>query len=268
MLHKKPKILLASDSTVQSYEESNYPQTGWGQVLIQYFKGEESYSDSQVINCSYEQARCYESESIIIENRAIGGRSSRSFIEEGKFNQLLEVIDPSDYLFVQFGHNDATIERPNRYVSVEDFPSYITRYIKACSDKEATCVLVTPVARRNPDETGKFSISFNGYREAMIQLSKEYNIPLLDLGKYTTNYLEKYGVEETKELFMWLAPNEYPEGEHKDGLSDNTHLQLRGAKAYANILAHLIATYDTDDKLDSLKEIVAPKPIVPFISIP
>lgn len=268
MLHKKPKIFLASDSTVQSYEKSTYPQTGWGQVLIEYFKGGEHYNDWHVPNCSYEQARCYESDSIIIENRAIGGRSSRSFIEEGKLEELLEVIEPTDFLFVQFGHNDATIERPNRYVSVEDFPSYITPYMNSCREKNVTCVLVTPVARRNPDETGNFSISFNGYREVMMHLGKKHNIPVLDLGKYTTDYLNRYGVEESKELFMWLAPNEYPEGDYKEGLSDNTHLQLRGAKAYANILAHLIAAYDKDDKLDSLKNIIVPKPIVPFISIP
>lgn len=268
MLHQKPRIFLASDSTVQSYEKSSYPQTGWGQVLIEYFQGGDHYSDLQVLNCSYPQARCYESKSIIIENRAIGGRSSRSFIEEGKFDDLLTVLKPSDYLFVQFGHNDATIERPNRYVSVEDFPNFIIPYIKACYEKDVTCVLITPVARRNPDESGRFSISFNGYREVMLQLSKEYNIPVLDLGKYTADYLHKYGVEESKELFMWLAPNEYPEGDYKEGLSDNTHLQLRGAKAYANILVHLIATYDKDDKLDPLKNIIVPGPIVPFINIP
>lgn len=268
MLYKKPRIFLASDSTVQSYEETYYPQTGWGQVFIQYFKGEDDIKEASALNCSYEQARCYESESIIIENRAIGGRSSRSFIEEGKFDELQKVLKPFDFLFVQFGHNDATIERPNRYVSAYDFPCYITRYIKACNEKDATCVLITPVARRNCDETGKFSISFNEYREVMIHLSKEYNIPLLDLGKYTMAYCEKYGIQESKELFMWLAPNEYPDGAYQEGLSDNTHLQRKGAKAYANILAHLIAAYDKDTKLDRLKEIITPKPLIPFIDIP
>lgn len=265
MVSKKPRIFLASDSTVQSYEKTFYPQTGWGQVFIEYFLGGNDYTDSPITNCSYGQARCYENESIIIENRAIGGRSSRSFIEEGKFDELIDAILPNDFLFVQFGHNDATIERPNRYVSAEDFPSYITRYIDACREKGVTCVLVTPVARRNCDETGKFSISFNDYREAMITLSKEHNLPLLDLGKYTTDYCAKYGLEESKELFMWLAPNEYPDGPHADGLSDNTHLQLKGATAYANILAHLINTYDSDHQLDVLKNIIQPKPLVPEI---
>lgn len=264
----KPKIFLASDSTVQSYEETFYPQTGWGQVFIQYFLGGTDYTDSSIADCSYSLARCYENESVIIENRAIGGRSSRSFIEEGKFDELIDAAKPNDFLFVQFGHNDSTIERPNRYVSVEDFPSYITRYIDACREKDVTCVLVTPVARRNCDETGKFSISFNDYRKVMISLSREHNIPLLDLGKYTTDYCAEYGNEESKELFMWLAPNEYPDGAYANGLSDNTHLQLRGAKAYANILAHLIASYHIDDKLDVLKALIDPKALVPYIPIP
>lgn len=265
MASKKPRIFLASDSTVQSYEKTFYPQTGWGQVLINFFQGGNDYSDLPIANCSYEQARCYESESIIIENRAIGGRSSRSFIEEGKFDQLLEAIRPNDFLFVQFGHNDASIDRPNRYVSVEDYPSYITRYIDACRERNVTCVLVTPVARRNCDATGNFSISFNEYREVMITLSKEHHLPLLDLGKYTTEYCSQYGIEASKELFMWLAPNEYPDGPYADGLSDDTHLQLKGATAYANILAHLIKSYETDHQLDALKNIIQPKPLLPRI---
>jgi lysophospholipase L1-like esterase len=268
MIFRKPKIILASDSTVQSYDEIYYPQTGWGQVFIQYFKDNHTVLDSPVINCSYEQARCYESESVIIENRAIGGRSSRSFIEEGKLTEIKEALAPCDYLFVQFGHNDATKERPNRYVSAKDFPNYIISYIKVCMAKNATCVLVTPVARRNCEEFGEFSISFQEYRKVMIDLSEEYSVPLLDLGKYTTEYCRRYGVDESKELFMWLEPNEYPVGAYKEGIQDNTHLQLKGAKAYANILAHLIMAYENDNKLDSLKEIIAPIPLIPYIDIP
>lgn len=254
---KKTHIYLASDSTVQSYDEIYYPQTGWGQVIIDFLNHGDFIEVSQAKSCSYSLAKRYETKKVVIENRSIGGRSSRSFLEEGKFDELLQVLDKGDYLFVQFGHNDATIERPNRYVSVDDFPLYIQKYIDACSEKEATCVLVTPVARRNCDENkGEFKISFAAYRDAMIKISAEQNIPLLDLGYHSYEYLKTLGVNKSKELYMWLEPNEYPDGAYKEGLKDNTHLSRKGALIYANILVELIRKYNKDSKLDSIKKLI------------
>lgn len=255
---KKTHIYLASDSTVQSYAKTYYPQTGWGQVFVQFFKNSDHIEVSQPTSCSYSLAKRYETDSLVIENRSIGGRSSRSFIEEGKLDELLQVIEAGDYLFVQFGHNDASIDRPNRYVSVEDFPLYIQKYIDACKERNVTCVLVTPVARRNCDENnGEFKISFSGYRDAMIRISEEQNIPLLDLGYHSYEYLKSTGIEESKELYMWVEEGEYPDGAHKDGLKDNTHLSRKGALIYAEILTKLILAYNKDSQLDEIKALLS-----------
>ena len=165
-----PRIYLVSDSTVQSYEKHFYPQTGWGQVFCQFFKNGERFKEYAPENCTYSQARVYELPEVVIENRSIGGRSAKSFYEEGKLDQVLEEICPEDYMFVQFAHNDATAIRPNRYIPAEDFPFYLQRYIDACRRRGAHCVFVTPVTMRVLEEDGSNRLCFAGYREQMLKM--------------------------------------------------------------------------------------------------
>ncbi len=256
---EKPHVFLISDSTVQSYNKSFYPQTGWGQVFYQYFKGAEEYQVYRSENALYGLAKTYETEYVAVENRAIGGRSARSFYEEGKLDQALEVICPGDFMFVQFAHNDNSNIRPNRYISTEDYPAWLRVYIEACRRRGVQCVLVTAVTMRIIDENGRFQIAFNNYREKMIETAKAENLPLLDLGLRSTQYLQEIGEEESKNIYLWVAEGEYPDGAFAAGVSDRAHLQEYGAKVYANIVAQMIAEYDADDRLDVLKELVIPK---------
>ena len=180
----KPTVFVASDSTVQTYDEYYYPQTGWGQVLSSYFG--ELVEERECDACGYSQSQTYETESVIVENRSIGGRSSKSFIDEGKFDDILEDIKPGDYLLVQWGHNDSTYSRPNRYVSADDFAKWIMMYVDGAYQRGATPVLVTPVARYsyNADANGNlisFASNFESYRQIMLSLAKEHNIPYVDL---------------------------------------------------------------------------------------
>ncbi len=237
---KKPTLFLVSDSTVQYYEECFFPQTGWGQVLCNEFIGSENLVEHEADNCSYPQARVYELPEIIIENRSIGGRSSRSFIEEGKFEEIVNVLDENDYMMVQFGHNDSTLTRPERYVSSEDFHIYIQKYIDVCKEKAAQCILVTPVARRNCADTEHFEISFKEYRDVMISMAGEQNLPLIDLGRVSTEYLNSIGSEESKKLYLHAKKGEYPNGDYSEGVSDDTHLSEYGAKIYAHMVSDLI----------------------------
>lgn len=256
---EKPKVFLVSDSTVQSYEKRFYPQTGWGQMFYQFFKGAEEYKEYRAEHSTYSLCRTYELPEIAVENRSIGGRSARSFYDEGKLDQVLEILCPGDYMFVQFAHNDATAIRPNRYIAPEEFPFFIQRYIDGCNRRGAQCVLVTPVAMRNCGDDGVFHISFNAYREKMIQIAKEQRLPLLDLGARSTAYLNEIGAEESKNIYLWAAEGEYPDGAYAAGVSDKAHLQEYGAKVYANMVAEMIQEYDEDDKLDALKVLIAPR---------
>ena len=118
---------------------------------------------------------------------------------------------------------------------------------------------MTAVTMRIFDEEGKFRIAFNDYRQKMMQTAEEENLPLLDLGLRSTQYLNEIGEEESKNIYLWVAEGEYPDGAYAAGVSDRAHLQEYGAKVYANIVAKMIAEYDADDRLDALKAVIRPK---------
>ena len=261
----KPTIFVASDSTVQTYDSYYYPQTGWGQVLSTYFG--EFVEERECDTCGYSQSQTYETANVIVENRSIGGRSSKSFIDEGKFDDILEDIKPGDYLLVQWGHNDATYSRPNRYVSADDFEKWMMVYVNGALERGATPVLVTPVARysytTNPDGSlNSFASNFEAYRQVMLRLAAQYNIPYVDLTQRSIDVCNSFGIEGSKMLFLKLAAGEVSTGAYAGGVDDSTHLQYYGALKFAQCVAEGIVDYadgrvdNTTDKLDSLADLI------------
>lgn len=262
---EKPHLFLVSDSTVQSYERHFYPQTGWGQVFWQFFRGARQCREYPAEHCDYPQGRAYELPRLVIENRSIGGRSAKSFYEEGKLDQILEVICPGDYMFVQFAHNDSTAIRPNRYIAPENFPFYLQRYVDACRRRGVCLVFVTPVTMRVLEEDGRNQLCFAAYREQMLQLAKKEGLPLLDLSARSTEYLNKIGYEASRQLYLWFEEGRYPDGAYAGGVSDKCHLQEYGAKIYADMVSQLLSECAEGIGVDELKTLVAP---VPLESIP
>ena len=258
---EKPHVFLVSDSTVQSYEKRSYPQTGWGQVLCQFFRGAEQCRISPIKWNGQNVGKIYELPELAIENRAVAGRSARSFYDEGRLDQIMEELCPGDYMFVQFAHNDDNVLRPNRYIAPEEFPAFLKRYLDACERRGAQCVFVTPVTMMVTDEDGKFQIAFNKYREKMMELALERKVPLLDLGERSTAYLNEIGMEESKQIYLWAEEGEYPDSTYAAGVSDKAHLQEYGAKVYANLVVKLMMEYAADDRLDALKKLAIPREV-------
>lgn len=238
----KPTLYLASDSTVQTYEKGEYPKTGWGQTLAEFFG--DTVTEEKADNCTYGQSRRYVTENVVVENRAIGGRSSKSFVEEGKLDDLLEDVKAGDYLFIQWGHNDATAVRPNRYVSPENFAQWLMYYVDGARQRGAVPVLVTPVARYSQTD-GIFNISFGAYRDVMFKLAQEQGIAIVDLGKASTDLCTQFGAEGAKSFFMKLAAGEYEN--YPGGSNDDTHLQYYGAYKFAQCVAKGILDSENAD---------------------
>lgn len=211
-------VYIASDSTAQTYNSRYYPQAGWGQKLSSFL-----------------------SSNIAVANHAIGGRSSRSFIEQGRLAAIHQVIRAGDYLFVQFGHNDATVGNPERYTSPADYKEYLRNdYIRATRARGATPVVVTPVSRRSYNaSTGKFNVSFPAYVDAAKAVAREEGAPLVDLAAASRVYLDGVGIEGSKGIFLWLAAGQYPN--FPNGVQDNTHFQERGAVEMARLVSRAVA---------------------------
>jgi lysophospholipase L1-like esterase len=210
-----PTIYIASDSTAQTYNSSSYPMAGWGQKLGGYFDANTT-----------------------IANHAIGGRSSRSFIEQGRLTTILNAIKPGDYLFVQFGHNDASTGNPERYTSPADYKMYLRdHYMAGATARGATPVLLTPVNRLDYNSsTGRFNESFATYAARVHELVRETGVALIDLGARSRTYLNSIGYDRARwEVFMHLRSGQYPN--YPNGLADSTHFQDNGANQMARLVA-------------------------------
>ncbi|MCQ2193052.1 MAG: GDSL-type esterase/lipase family protein [Paludibacteraceae bacterium] len=202
------KVFLIGDSTVCDYKESQFPMTGWGQVLKYFFNG-----------------------NIQIVNHAIGGRSSRSFREQGRWNTVLKALAPGDFVFIQFGHNDRDNSKKERYTPVNDYKLRLDSFVTEARAKGAIPVLVSPMvmnAWKNNEMRNVFTESGNDYRGAMAEVAKARNCPFVDLNMRSFNYFKQFNSTFLARFYY----NNYAAGEYanyKDGNSDNTHFQEMGA---------------------------------------
>jgi lysophospholipase L1-like esterase len=203
-------VFVAGDSTAATYAGYEAPRAGWGQAL-----GEFLAKDVEVVN------------------QAWSGASSKSFVEAGLLDELLEGIEPGDYLLVSFGHNDSkTDERgTDPYTTYQD---YLELYIDGARERGAHPVLVTPVERRRFDAAGAVRTSHGQYPDAMRQLAEREDVPLVDLTALSLQRWAALGPVGTTEEFLHLAPGEHPN--YPAGVVDNTHFQARGAIELARLV--------------------------------
>jgi len=205
-------VYLAGDSTAASYSSSFAPRAGWGQVFNRYF---DNY--------------------VVVINEAKAGRSSKSFIKEGRLKSILKQIEKGDYLFIQFGHNDQIRKDPNRFtMPYSSYKRYLKLYIDGARAKQAIPVLVTPVERRSFTNEGIARNTHGEYPNAMKELGLEEHVPVIDLTAKSKNLFQELGPEKTKDVFLWLDAGEkekYPKGVH-----DNTHFQKAGAEKISRLV--------------------------------
>ncbi len=199
-------IFMVGNSTMadKPYKNGN-PEKGWAQVFPLYFK-----------------------EGIKIENHAKNGRSTKSFLTEGRWAAVLYKMRTGDYVIIEFGHNDSRKDNPERYAEANtDYRLNLIKMIEEARSKGGIPVLATPIVRRRFDKNGIFYDTHGDYPKVVRELAAEYKVPLLDLHKKTTELLIQYGEKRSEQLFLIIKPGEYkslPEG--KD---DNTHLSANGA---------------------------------------
>ena len=210
-------VYVVGDSTVQTYKDNVYPQTGWGQVLGYFF----------------------DASKVKVLNYAIGGRSSRTFIEEGRLDEVKGKLQKGDYLFVQFGHNDRDYSKAARYVEPSQFSGYIQKYVDAGKAKGANVVLVSPMNLNGSRNV--FSTGSNNYdaRGMMQTVAKNNKIPFVDLNMksyntYNTTY-KSMPDYVTRYLYKKLEKGEYPN--FPDGVNDGTtHFQEMGSMGHAQMI--------------------------------
>ena len=208
----KITVYLIGDSTMADKELIAYPETGWGMPFHYFF-------DSTVT----------------VDNRAKNGRSTRTFIEEGRWQPVVDNLHEGDYVLIQFGHNDE-VPTKKSFTTEEQFTVNLTRFVTESRNKKAIPVLITPVARRKFDSTGKIEETHAVYTQLVKNVAKKYGVPLIDLDEESQQLLQQLGPETSKYLYNYLSPGENPH--YPDGREDNTHFSELGARKMAEIVLH------------------------------
>ncbi len=203
-------IFICGDSTAQTYDPGETRMVGWGQVLGEYLPG------------------------AVICNHAKAGRSTKSFLKEGRLQELDGKIQPGDLLLIQFAHNDEN-EKPERHT--EPWTSYtenLAVFVDFARERGAVPVLLTPICMR-VWENGILQETHGEYKDAMHALAREMQVPLADVYRDSFRIVEAAGEENSKAFFMHFRKGEDPL--YPDGLSDNAHTRRAGAEQFAACIA-------------------------------
>ena len=211
-LAQKPTIYGIGDSTMANkIKPDENPERGWGQMLPLFFN-----------------------DNITIDNRAVNGRSTRSFIAEKRWDAIYKILKPGDYVFIQFGHNDAKEKDSLRYTNPHTaYRHNLIRFVKESREKGATPIIFSSIARRNFNENGVLISTHGDYTMEARLVAQEYNVTFIDLEYYTELLEQSYGPEKSKQLHLHYKAGEIPY--YKEDKADDTHLNVKGATEIAKI---------------------------------
>ena len=216
--HMTHSLFIAGDSTAALKGASEKPMTGWGEYLQSYF-----------------------GTAIRVDNRAINGRSTKSYIADGRLDAIKRDFQAGDFLFIQFGHNDEKKEDPSRYTDPEtDYRLNLIQFIESARQLGGTPVLLTSVSRRrfNPDGQPD-PLAVGPYPSIMRQVAEQTQTALLDIFAASQQLYLTLGAEQSKTLFMHLPEQEHPN--YPNGLVDDTHFSEEGARQIAKLVAQSIS---------------------------
>jgi lysophospholipase L1-like esterase len=210
-LQKTPiHIFMIGDSTMADKDPKAEPERGWGQAL---------------------QA-CFD-DTAKVSNHAVNGRSSKSFLDEGRWQTVLNSLQSRDYVIIQFGHNDEKPDAARHTNPYTTYKSNLEKYVTDTRAKGAFPILCTPIVRRKFDEKGVLVDTHGEYPDAVRQAAKDLKVHLLDLQLKTKTLVSELGPDKSKSLFLHAPPGAY--ANRPDGVQDDTHLNPEGAAAVARM---------------------------------
>jgi lysophospholipase L1-like esterase len=217
----QPTLFIAGDSTAAIKGGAEKPMAGWGEFLQPYF------------GCQ-----------LTVENHAINGRSTKSFLAENRLDYIEKCMKSGDYLFIQFGHNDQKKEDPTRYTHpYTQYSQNLLHYIEAAHRHHAIPVLLTSVSRRKYNEAGELDPqSVGDYPMVTREVAASTNTALLDIFTASQELYCQLGKIANKQLFMHLGPLQHPN--YPGGITDNTHFSLEGAGQIAKLVVTAISQND------------------------
>ncbi|WP_323171674.1 rhamnogalacturonan acetylesterase [Natrialba sp. PRR66] len=213
-------VHLIGDSTMAEKAASERPETGWGTPF----------------------AYCLD-DSVTVENHARNGRSTRTFLEEGRWKPVVRRLGENHYVFVQFGHNDE-VPSKEQHTTEEQFVTNLEKFAEETRECGATAVFLTPIARRHFDEDGELKDTHRVYSELIRDVARARDVPLIDADERSQSLLGELGPERSKSLYNHLPPGEHPN--YPDGVADNTHFSESGARQMADLVLDGVEALDLE----------------------
>lgn len=236
-------VFMIGDSTMANKPlDKENQERGWGQMLPIYFEGP-----------------------IKVDNHAVNGRSSKSFIDEGRWEKVREQIRPGDYVIIQFGHNDEKAKSPDRYtVPGSTFDANLKKFVSETREKGGTPILMNSIVRRNfpangiaaaqtddrqktwkkglenyPAEGDTLVDTHGDYRIAPRNVAEEMGVAFVDMNALTHELVQGLGKDASKSLYMWMPVGVYEFA--PNGRIDNTHLNVFGGIVVSRLAVNALA---------------------------
>ncbi|WP_288131101.1 rhamnogalacturonan acetylesterase [Microbulbifer sp.] len=204
------KVFMAGDSTMSIKDIKDYPETGWGVPFAVFFE-----------------------DGIEVDNRARNGRSTRTFIEEGRWAGIMEELQAGDYVVIQFGHNDESESKKDRYTTPKEYKANLARFINDVRAADAEPILMSPITRRYFDGANKIKHT-HPYAPLVREVAAEEEVFFIDMEVVTREYFQAMGDRDSALRFMHIAPGKHPN--YPVGVRDDTHLNHMGAREVAQLV--------------------------------
>lgn len=237
-MRKTVTVFMIGDSTMANKDTTGGKQErGWGMMLQQYFKS-----------------------GVVVDNHAVNGRSSKSFIDEGRWDVVLSKMKPGDYVIIQFGHNDEKPAADRHTDPGTTFDANLRRFVLESRARGGIPILCNAVVRRNFYRQVDSSVDDESLRNTTYEdekvnsdtlidthgayllsprnVARELGVPFIDANRVTHDLEQGMGIEGSRRLHMWFRPGEHPSV--PKGRKDNTHYNVYGATVVAGLLAEEI----------------------------
>ncbi len=209
---KKVTIFLVGDSTMANKPLEENPERGWGMYFPKYL-----------------------TDDVEVQNHAVNGRSTKSFINEHRWDTVMSRLKPGDFVLIQFGHNDSKVDDSNRSAPAHTlYKDNLIRFVNDVRSKGANPVLITPVMRRKFDANGKFVDQHGDYPGVVREVAAMMNVFLIDLHKSSEELIVKEGVEGSRRFFLNIPAKHFKNYKGKE--EDNTHFSDYGAASVASLV--------------------------------
>ena len=231
--YNKPVTLhLVGDSTMSDKPLLSYPERGWGQLLPEFMLP-----------------------NLTIKNHAANGRSTKRFVDEGRWQVLLSELSEGDFVVIQFGHNDQKQSDPARYADPQNaYPAYLNQFVRDVDAKGASMIIASSICRRHFSEDGVLKRTLLTYADAARKVAAQANVPFIPMNALTCDLLAQVGEPNSNHYFIKVPADIY--AKYPDGKTDDTHLNVVGAAKMAQIFvralketAHPLSKYVYRDTL-------------------